>query len=517
MVVNPQQGLIVAATGRCQKLLERISCIAWLMTEQGEVLLSNQRWDKYIGRTEDNNGLWSFGDLLLAADLDRWEYAWEDAKLSQQPLKIKLQLRGRIGEWEWFQIELEPDRDQFGQTVWIGTAIDCVGDDSTNRQQSEELLRLTFEEIPMGFCHVALDGTWLKVNRKFCEIIGYSQAELATTTFQAITEPADLAQDFALIEQLLSNERNEGTLEKRYIHKQGHHVWVNLTVSLIRATDFDGQNGRPEYFLCAIEDITARKELELLSASQTAELQRLNNSLMLTQQRLSDRNEELNAFGYVVSHDLKAPLRAISNLSEWIEEDLHYRLLEDDKKQFQLLRQRVKRMNALIDGLLHYSRVGRLELAIETVDVAQLLSETIDSLPIPVSFEIKIQSPLPTLVTKRILLSQVLANLVSNAIKHHDSADGRVEITAEDVGDRYRFAIADNGPGIPGAARDRIFEIFQTLKPSNSSVNTGIGLALVKKIVESEGGEIWLDADRLQGACFYFTWLKSVNTGSSAF
>ena len=116
--------------------------------------------------------------------------------------------------------------------------------------------------------------------------------------------------------------------------------------------------------------------------------------------------------------------------------------------------------------------------------------------------------PLPTLDTKRILLSQIFANLLSNAIKHHDRADGKIEITAEDLGDRYQFSIADDGPGIPaGAARDRIFEIFQTLKPSISNANTGIGLALVKKIVEGEGGEIWLDNTEI-GARFCFTWLK---------
>lgn len=283
--------------------------------------------------------------------------------------------------------------------------------------------------------------------------------------------------------------------------------------------------------LIVARDITERKQLELINQAQTTELQQLNNSLMLTQQQLSERNEELDRFGFSVAHDLKAPLRSIANLSEWIEEDLSDRILEDDRQQFQLLRQRVKRMDALVDGLLNYSRLGRQDLAIETVDVAQLLAEVIDSLASS-SFQIEILSALPIVDTKRILLSQVFANLISNAIKHHSRAAGRIEITAEDLGDRYQFSIADDGDGIPpGEARQRIFDIFRTLKPSTSNENTGIGLALVKKIVEGEGGQVWVEdypatetaemfdgkllqtqTDRLpqplNGACFCFTWLK---------
>ncbi len=397
-----------------------------------------------------------------------------------------------------------------------------VIDDITDRQQaaialqaSEELFRQTFEHIPLGFAHVALDGSLLRVNRKFSEIVGYTNEELLATTFQSITEPADLAEDLALLAQLVNGEIDEYTLEKRYIHKQGHHVWVNLTVSLIRSSATDGQIGTPQYFLAAIKDITDRKQLELLNETQTADLHRLNNSLVFAQQQLQERNQELDRFVSIAAHDLKAPLRAISNLSAWIEEDLQEQTPAENP-QLQLLRQRVKRMDALIDGLLRYSRAGKEELATEIVDVTEVLAETIDSLSPPASFEIEIVSTMPILPAKRLLLSQVFANLISNAIKHHDRVDGRIEITAADLGDRYQFSIADDGPGIPdGESRNRIFEIFQTLNPATDSTdNTGIGLALVKKIVEGEGGKIWLDSEYTQGCRFCFTWLKTAqNSG----
>jgi PAS domain S-box-containing protein len=385
-------------------------------------------------------------------------------------------------------------------------------------QASEELFRLTFDHTPLGFAHVALDGSLLRVNQKFCEIVGYPKVELLATTFQAITEPADLAEDLALVAQLVNGEIDEYTLEKRYIHKQGHHVWVNLTVALIRSLVPAGQMGTPEYFISGIKDITDRKQLEILNRTQADDLQRLNNSLMLAQQQLEERNIELDRFVSIAAHDLKAPLRAIANLSEWIEEDLQAQI-PGENPQLKLLRQRVKRMDALIDGLLRYSRTGREELATETVDVAEVLAETIDSLSPPDGFQIEVVNSMPILDTKRLLLTQVFANLISNGIKHHHRTDGRIEITAEDLGDRNLFTIADDGPGISqGESRTRIFEIFQTLNPvTDSTENTGIGLALVKKIVEGEGGKIWLD-DRYispekrppqQGCRFCFTWLKT--------
>jgi PAS domain S-box-containing protein len=469
------------------------------------------------------------GQLLMEIDdfatiaNTKWVEFWQGVEVEYSIDAFNTAKAGGIGKFEghcntakgtpkWWEVVVTPMLDADGQVEQILS----VSRDITERQQSEialqaseELFRNTFEHTPLGFAHVALDGALLRVNRKFCEIVGYTNPELLATTFQAITEPADLQEDLDLIARLVNGEIDEYTLEKRYIHKQGYHVWVNLTVALIRSISTDGRIGIPQYFLAAVKDITERKKLEFLSQTQTADLHRLNSSLTLAQQQLQERNQELDRFVSIAAHDLKAPLRGIANLSEWIEEDLQEHI-PGENPQLQLLRQRVKRMDALIDGLLRYSRAGKEELTTETINIAQLLTETIDSLSPPTSFEIIIVSNMPTLDTKRLLLSQVFANLISNAIKHHERVDGRIEITAEDLGDRDLFSIADDGPGIPEGSRERIFEIFQTLHPTTDSTeNTGIGLALVKKIVEGEGGEIWLDEEFNQGCRFCFTWLKT--------
>jgi PAS domain S-box-containing protein len=228
----------------------------------------------------------------------------------------------------------------------------------------------------------------------------------------------------------------------------------------------------------------------------------------LAELALADRNQELDSFAYTVSHDLKAPLRAISNLSRWIEDDLEGKLPPDTQEQFDLLRTRVKRMDSMIDSLLLYARAGRQEAQLETFDLTELLSEIIDSIAPPESFRIDIQPPLPTLTTKRVFLSQVLTNLISNAIKHHNSVTGHLDISAIEHSDYHEFIIKDDGPGIAPESHEKVFEIFATLKVKDNSDSTGIGLAIVKKIIETEQGTIRLESSLGDGTTFYVTWLK---------
>ena len=198
------------------------------------------------------------------------------------------------------------------------------------------------------------------------------------------------------------------------------------------------------------------------------------------------------------------------NLSHWLEEDIKTDLTTENQHQFELLRKRVYRMEALIDGLLEYSRVGRIQTASEEVDVSKLLAEIIDSLNPQPTFKIEIASEMPVFKTKKLLLRQVFANLLSNAIKHHPRNDGHIKILVEDRKELYKFIVSDDGDGIDAKNQDKIFTIFQTLQSRDKKENTGVGLSIVKKIVESEGGEISLDSELGRGATFYFTWPKSV-------
>lgn len=221
---------------------------------------------------------------------------------------------------------------------------------------------------------------------------------------------------------------------------------------------------------------------------------------------LEKRNEELDKFAYVVSHDLKAPVRGIHNVIKWIEEDLGHELTPEMKKYLDIIPQRTKRMEDLINGLLEYARISQKTHASE-VDVNELVKDIIDSIA-PRYFLVEIDN-LPHLYTERLKLEQVFSNLISNAVKYTTRPDGHIVINCLEMTDSYQFSVKDNGIGVACEYHGKIFEIFQTLRERNEMESTGIGLAIVKKIIDDQGGEIKINSKPGEGAEFIFTWKKS--------
>ncbi len=222
--------------------------------------------------------------------------------------------------------------------------------------------------------------------------------------------------------------------------------------------------------------------------------------------RVQRSNEELDQFAYVASHDLKAPLRGIANLATWLEEDLAGTITPEGREHMTLLRGRVQRMEALIDGILLYSRAGRVGASAETVDVSALLREIVELLAPPADVKVVIGREFPVLETERVPLQQVLLNLISNAIKYNRRSGAEIRVDAVMTDGTWTFSVADNGPGIAPEFHERIFGIFQTLEARDKVEGTGIGLSVVKKIVEARGGRVTIESGVGSGATFRFTW-----------
>ncbi len=265
---------------------------------------------------------------------------------------------------------------------------------------------------------------------------------------------------------------------------------------------------RPFIFIAEPLKIGSKQEIEEWIGTFTSILA-IKARESVTIDRLKKRNQELDRFSYIVSHDLKAPLRAIANLVEWIENDLQGRLNSQTKQYLQLLRDRVWRMDRLIGGLLDYSRSCYGSVNPELVDLNILLKEVIDSLAPPPSFQVEIIGEMPVFITHRLLLERVFSNLIENGIKHHDRPNGKIKISVEDKDSFYEFTVADDGPGILPQDRDKIFVIFETLATADKLQNTGIGLSIVKKIIEERGGKIELESPIGRGSIFRFIWYKN--------
>lgn len=326
-----------------------------------------------------------------------------------------------------------------------------------------------------------------------------------------------------MVVPLLARGRTLGALTLINAESQRHYTPTDLEFAekLAQQAALTVDNAR--LFQAAREELQERRRIqEALAESEdryrqmaddaqnrAQELAKTSSILAQTATILEKRNQELDQFAYVVSHDLKAPLRAIANLSQWIEEDLEDSLSPDTRHQMTLMRGRVHRMENLIDGLLQYSRIGRLEVQSEMVDLNQLLPEIIDSLSPPPDFTITLPDHLPRLRTERLHLEQVFANLLSNAIKHHDRNNGKIQIGVSQQGEDYEFSVEDDGPGIDPKYHTKVFGIFQTLEARDKVENTGIGLSIVKKIIESKGGTIHLTSQPGQGTAFHFTWKAS--------
>ncbi len=249
---------------------------------------------------------------------------------------------------------------------------------------------------------------------------------------------------------------------------------------------------------------TSRDELSKLSASLNVMASKIDHTIT----ELEVKNKELDQFAYVVSHDLKAPLRGIDNASKWITEDLGEDLPAHVPEYLRMMRLRVQRMDNLINGILALARIGRKKIVEEKVNVRQLLYEIIEMLEPPAGFKIIVADNLPELVTARVYLEQVFVNLISNALRYHHLNKGTIQIKYSELLDAHQFTVTDDGPGIDPAYHERIFVIFQTLQERDAVESTGVGLAIVKKIIEQQGGKIILKSSLGQGSSFIFTWPK---------
>lgn len=361
-----------------------------------------------------------------------------------------------------------------------------------NYEQSLEALANKYDNIitnmNLGLLEVDLNEKIILANQSFLNMSGYEKEELIGKIASEIFTTGK-NKELVLSENAKRLKKQSNSYEIEVVHKSGEKkYWL---VSGGPNTNIQGETiGSIGIHL----DITELKKLELQRQELLSDLEK--------------RNEELKEYAHVVSHDLKSPLRSIHALVSWIKEDNENALEKASIDNLNLVQITVEKMERLITDILNYSSMSQNIVEPQSTDINMLCDEIKSLFVIPDNITIKRNKILPTITGDKIKLHQLFQNLLSNAIRYNDKEEGIIEIDFEDKGTQYLFSIKDNGIGIEEKYFDKIFEIFHSLNKIKGS--TGIGLSIVKKVVEIHGGEIWLESEIGKGTTFYFTLNKNL-------
>lgn len=372
-------------------------------------------------------------------------------------------------------------------------------------KQSEAKFRSTFEQATVGIAHVAPDGKWLNVNKRLCDIIGYTEDELLKLTFHDITHPDDLDADLSNVQMLLDGEIKTYSMEKRYIRKDNSIVWINLSVSLVR-----GENNIPLYFVSVVEDIHAKKML-------TVERDKLN-------EQITKKNDELEQIVFATSHDLRSPLLNIQGFSLELKSSLQElneitdaTNIEDNIKQkitgitkieipdaLKFIEISSAKMDSLLSGLLKLSRLGRVKHELKQINMNKVLEDVAGALEHrlkDIGGRLMCEN-LPDCWGDEVQLNQVFTNLIDNAIKYRDPERPLlIKVGATVEKENIKFTVEDSGLGIDEDHQEIIFEIFHRLNPGKA-IGEGLGLTIIRRILQRHNGKITVKSELGKGSRF---------------
>ena len=407
------------------------------------------------------------------------EHGWQS--LLFVPMVFEGRLYGALGFYGEMDEERQWSDDLVRQLLFVATLIT----NTLERKKMErevikysKQLEIILDNIPGLIFYKDIENRFIQVNQNLADAYNMTKEEMVGKNLFDL-HPNDEAQAYWDDDlEVIKRGKPKLNIEETWNTSEGRS-WLNSS-----KIPFKNAKGEIIGIVGFSTDITKHKQAE-------------EDLLFL--------NKELQDCASIVAHDLKAPLRNITNLSKWLLRDSVDKLSEEGKDNLNLIVKQTTHMNALIDGIYQYSKIDRIHKKITNINLNKLLSDVIKILSPPENIGITIQTELPVLAVDRTHMIQIFSNLLDNAVKFIDKPKGHITIRCEEKRNYWQFSVADNGPGIEEKHFERIFQMFQTLSTWDESKGTGIGLAIVKKVVQMNGGTVWLESTLKEGSTFFFT------------
>jgi PAS domain S-box-containing protein len=481
---------------------EAVDYGVWATDADGKAVYISPSFCELVGRSFEEIGALGWLDVLVPEQRKEVERLWLASVETGKPFEHEHQFVAKDGEIRVVLARGNPVRDADGRiTAWAGINLDITERRSVDLalRESEHRLRRFYDAGLVGVIYWNMDGRIVDANDRFLEMVGYTRAELEAGDIDWIhmTPPEFAYLDKRSVEELLATGVNAVPFEKEYLRRDGTRLPILVGGAMLDEERFNG--------VAIALDISPQKQAE-------EELRRVNADL---EQRVAERtaqlevtNRELEAFAYSVSHDLRAPLRAIDGFSAVLAEDVGARLTPLEAKHLERIRGAAQRMGELIDDLLGLSRAASQDLVLKSVDVSGLaegiLAELREAQP---SRRVEtVVAPLMRASADPTLLRVILANLLENAWKFtskHEQA--RIDVGVQELDGEATFFVRDDGAGFDPAYSRNLFAAFQRMHTPGEFEGTGIGLATVQRLVARHGGRVWADAKVEEGATFCFT------------
>ncbi|MEQ6122520.1 PAS domain S-box protein [Reichenbachiella sp. MALMAid0571] len=456
-----------------------------VLSEGENIKRANQAFQDMVGYTHRELVNMDSNQLFRPEDIEDIDQARNSLKAGKKFIEFVHFIQKKDGSLIKTKINVTNVVSEDKRTNYRVSIIKDITEESRKQEIFEEQkkqLEIIVENSPLGISLADTNG-FTKVNKAFCNLLGYSETELSKLSFKDITYPTDLTKSLELSQKMFEGQLDDFTVSKRYIKKKGGIINAKTHVSAVRDS-----KGDVKYIMGILEDITEQVKSEQFREQLLKQLKKSNN--------------ELHEYAHVVSHDLKSPLRNISAIVSWIREDCKEIINEKGNNNLVMIENTVEKMENLINGILTYSSISQGEEE-SIISIDETVRNIVKMLYVPDHVTITIQKTLPKIYGDQIRMQQLFQNLIGNAINYMDKKEGEIIINCEEEDDWWLISIQDNGIGIAKEYHEKIFGIFQSLNSEQNSESTGIGLSIVKKIVELYGGEISLTSEVGKGTTFY--------------